>query len=108
MIPSLAPPLPSRDCNPGALPVHVLASIVYAVVVWLALLAWLTISSGPVLLFLLVTPFLLSGLIIVITAAALAFVGLRWLWQRRGLASRLIQAPRRPVGSKNPPDCPIR
>lgn len=63
---------------------HVVISTLYAFVVWLALLAWLVISDGPVLLVLLASPLVFSGLIIVITAAGLAFIGLRWLWLRRG------------------------
>ena len=79
-----ATPLSSLGRNPGAAAVHVLASALYAAVAWLALLAWLVISDGPVLLALLASPLVFSGLIIVITAAGLAFIGLRWLWRRRG------------------------
>ena len=79
-----ATPLSSLGRNPGAAAVHILASALYAAVAWLALLAWLVISDGPVLAFLFVTPFLLSGLILAPTAAGLAFIGLRWLWWCRG------------------------
>ena len=79
-----ATPLSFQGRNPGAAAVHVLASALYAAVAWLALLAWLVISDGPVLLVLLASPLVFSGLIIVITAAGLAFIGLRWLWRCRG------------------------
>lgn len=79
-----ATPLSPQGRNPGAAAVHVLASALYAAVAWLALLAWLVISDGPVLLVLLASPLVFSGLIIVITAAGLAFIGLRWLWLCRG------------------------
>lgn len=79
-----ATPLSPQGRNPGAAAAHVLASALYAAVAWLALLAWLVISDGPVLLVLLASPRVFSGLIIVITAAGLAFIGLRWLWRCRG------------------------
>ncbi len=63
---------------------HVLISFLYAVIAWLAMLAWLVIADGPVLAFLLVTPFLLSGLILSLTALGLVLIGLRWLWRCRG------------------------
>ena len=63
---------------------HVLVSILYAIIAWLALLAWLVIADGPVLVFLLVTPIPLSGLVLVVTAVGLALIGLRWLWRCRG------------------------
>lgn len=77
-------PLPSWACNPGAPAVHVLVSFLYALIVWLAMLAWLVIADGPVLLVLLASPFILSGLILALTALGLAFIGLRWLWRCRG------------------------
>lgn len=64
--------------------VHVLASALYAAVAWLALLAWLVISDGPVPLVLLASPIVFFGLILVITALGLALIGLRWLWRCRG------------------------
>ena len=79
-----ATPLSSLRRNPGAAAVHVLASALYAADAWLALLAWLVISDGPVLLVLLASPLVFSGLIIVITAVGLALIGLRWLWRCRG------------------------
>lgn len=63
---------------------HVLASALYAAVAWLALLAWLVISDGPVLLVLLAAPFILFGLILVLTAPGFAFIAIRWLWRCRG------------------------
>lgn len=75
-----ATPLSSLGRNPGAAAVHVLASALYAAVAWLALLAWLVISDGPVLLVLLASPIVFFGLILVITALGLALIGLRWLW----------------------------
>ena len=78
------PPLPSWARNPGAPAVHVLIPILHAVIAWLALLAWLVIADGPVLLFLLASPFIISGLILALTALSLAFIGLRWLWRCRG------------------------
>ena len=44
-----ATPLSSLGRNPGAAAVHVLAPALYAVVAWLALLAWIVIYDGPVL-----------------------------------------------------------
>ena len=79
-----ATPLSSLGRNPGSTAVHVLISILYAVVAWLALLAWLVISDGPVLLALLAAPWIISGLILALTALGLAFIGLRWLWRCRG------------------------
>lgn len=63
---------------------HVLVSILYAVIAWLSLLAWLVVSDGPVLVFLLTSPFVLSGLILALTAIGLVIIGLRWLWRCRG------------------------
>ncbi len=79
-----ATPLSSQGRNPGAAAVHVLASTLYAVIAWLALLAWLVISDGPVLLVLLASPFIISGLILALTAIGLVFIGLRWIWRCRG------------------------
>jgi hypothetical protein len=84
MSPASTPPLSSWDRNPGAAAVHILVSTLYAVIAWLALLAWLVIADGPVLLVLLASPLVFSGLIVVVTAAGLAFIGLRWLWRCRG------------------------
>ena len=94
-----ATPLSSQGRNPGAAAVHVLASALYAVIAWLALLAWLVISDGPVLLVLLASPLVFSGLIIVITAAGLAFIGLRWLWRCRG-SLRLWRSPTTPFQTR--------
>ena len=94
-----ATPLSSQGRNPGAAAVHVLASALYAAVAWLALLAWLVISDGPVLAFLFVTPFLLSGLILALTALGLAFIGLRWLWRCRG-SLRLWRSPTTPFQTR--------
>ena len=91
-----ATPLSSQGRNPGAAAVHVLASALYAAVAWLALLAWIVISDGPVLL---VSPLVFSGLIIVITAAGLAFIGLRWLWRCRG-SLRLWRSPTTPFQTR--------
>lgn len=63
---------------------HVLISFLYAVIAWLALLAWLVITDGPVLLVLMASPFIISGLILALTALGLSFIGLRWLWRCRG------------------------
>lgn len=63
---------------------HVLISFLYAVIAWLALLAWLVIADGPVLLVLMASPFIISGLILALIALGLAFIGLRWLWRCRG------------------------
>ena len=79
-----ATPLSSQGRNPGAAAVHVLASALYAAVAWLALLAWLVIADGPVLLVLLASHIVFFGLILVITALGLALIGLRWLWRCRG------------------------
>ena len=79
-----ATPLSSQGRNPGAAAVHVLASILYAIIAWLALLAWLVVSDGPWQLVLLATPFILSGLILVITALGFVFIAIRWLWRCRG------------------------
>lgn len=81
---AVTPPLLSWACNPGAPAVHVLISILHAVIAWLALLAWLVIADGPVLLVLLAAPWIISGLILALTALGLAFIGLRWLWRCRG------------------------
>lgn len=94
-----ATPLSSLGRNPGAAAVHVLASALYAAVAWLALLAWLVISDGPVLLVLLASPLVFSVLIIVITAAGLAFIGLRWLWRCRG-SLRLCRSPMTPFQTR--------
>ena len=56
-----ATPLSSQGRNPGAAAVHVLASALYAAVAWLALLAWLVISDGPVLLVLLAARWFFPG-----------------------------------------------
>ncbi len=90
-----ATPLSSLGRNPGAAAVHVLASALYAAVAWLALLAWLVISDGPVLL--LASPLVFFGLIIVITAAGLAFIGLRW--RCRG-SLRLWRSPTTPFQTR--------
>ena len=79
-----ATPLSSQGHPPGATAVHVLASALYAAVAWLALLAWLVIADGPVLLVLLASHIVFFGLILVITALGLALIGLRWLWRCRG------------------------
>jgi len=79
-----AAPLSSRASPPGAAAVHVLVSFLYAAVVWLALLAWLVVSDGPWQIVLLATPFILSGLILVLTALGFAFIAIRWLWRCRG------------------------
>lgn len=84
MSPTSPPPLSSSPTNPGAAAVHVLISFLYAVIAWLALLAWLVIADGPVLLVLMASPFIISGLILALTALGLAFIGLRWLWRCRG------------------------
>lgn len=63
---------------------HIVVSTLYAIIAWLALMAWLVIADGPVLLVLLASPLVFSGLIIGITALGLAVIGLRWLWRCRG------------------------
>lgn len=94
-----ATPLSSLGRNPGAAAVHVLASALYAAVAWLALLAWLVISDGPVLPVLLAAPWIISGLILALTALSLAFIGLRWLWRCRG-SLRLWRSPTTPFQTR--------
>ena len=94
-----ATPLSSQGRNPGAAAVHVLASALYAAVAWMALLAWLVISDGPVLLVPLASPLVFSGLILALTALSLAFIGLRWLWRCRGTL-RLWRSPTTPFQTR--------
>lgn len=78
---------------------HVVVSILYAIIAWLALLAWLVIADGPVLVFLLASPFIISGLILALTALGLALIGLRWLWRCRG-SLRLWRSPSPPFQTR--------
>ena len=78
---------------------HVFASAFYALIAWLAFIAWLVVADGPWLLVLLASPLVFFGLIIFIAAAGLAFIGLRWLWRCRG-SLRLWRSPTTPFQTR--------
>ena len=57
------------------------------------------IAWGVVLLVLLAAPWIISGLILALTALSLAFIGLRWLWRCRG-SLRLWRSPTTPFQTR--------
>lgn len=67
---------------------YVVVSVFYAIIAWLALLAWLIASGTPVLLFLMATPFVISALVIVVAGVWFLLITLRWMWRCRGTLRR--------------------
>lgn len=70
---------------------HILASLLYAVIAFAALVAY-CLATGAPLLVLLVSPLLISGAIIVFMLLDLVFVAGRWLWRNRATL-RLWRSP---------------
>lgn len=61
---------------------HVLIAGLYAVIIWLALLAYVVIVKGPMIKFLVLSPFVISGSIAAIITLDLVVRGVCWMWQR--------------------------
>jgi hypothetical protein len=68
----------------GVALVHVLIACLYAVTLWLSLLAYLIIIEGPWLFALLAGPLLISGGVVALLLLDAALWGVRWLWRSRG------------------------
>lgn len=62
---------------------HIVISCLYAVVVWLSLMAYLVIVDGPWLWGLFASPFVVSGVIAALLVLDAAVRGARWLWIER-------------------------
>lgn len=56
----------------------------YAVTLWLSLVAYLLIIDGPWQSALLAAPLLISGGVVALLVLVAALLGLRWLWRNRG------------------------
>lgn len=63
----------------GVVAMHILIAVLYAVTLWLSLVAYLLIIDGPWQSALLAAPLLISGGVL-----DAALLGLRWLWRNRG------------------------
>lgn len=63
---------------------HVLIAVLYAVILWLSLLAYLIIIDGPWNLALAFAPFIISGGVVALLLLDAALWGVRWLWRNRG------------------------
>jgi hypothetical protein len=68
----------------GVVAVHVLIACLYAVTLWLSLVAYLLIVDGPWLFALLAAPLLISGGVVALLVLDAALWGARWLWRSRG------------------------
>lgn len=68
----------------GVVAVHVLIACLYAVTLWLSLVAYLLIIDGPWRLALVFAPLLISGGAIALLLLDLTLLGIRWLWRSRG------------------------
>lgn len=68
----------------GVAAVHVLIACLYAVTLWLSLLAYLLITDGPWLFALLAGPLIISGGVVALLVLDAALWGARWLWRSRG------------------------
>lgn len=68
----------------GVAAVHVLIASLYAVMLWLSLVAYLLIIDGPWHLALLAAPLLISCGVVWLLVFDAALLGLRWLWRSRG------------------------
>ena len=85
---SETPPLPLEANNPKGGPMtHVFASLIYAVVVVLALLAYCVVTEAPLLILLLFTPFIVTAVVLFVMALDLAAMAVRWAWGRYSSAS---------------------
>ena len=63
---------------------HVVVAALYAVTLWVSLVAYLAITGGPWLLALALAPLLVSGGVFAILLLCAAVRGARWLWRSRG------------------------
>lgn len=81
-------PTPSRlhprTHEPPALAALLLIAVLYAVTLWLSLVAYLLIIDGPWPSALLAAPLLISGGVVALLVLDAALLGLRWLWRNRG------------------------
>lgn len=73
---------------------HVLAALIYGLIVFLAVLAWGVSTGAPLLILLLVSPLLISGVAVALIVLTLVMAGVRWMWRCRGTL-RLWRSPRR-------------
>lgn len=62
---------------------NVVISGLYAVIIWLSLMAYLVIIDGPWLWALFASPFIISGVIVALLALDAAVRGAHWLWRCR-------------------------
>ena len=62
---------------------HILISGLYACIIWLSGLAYCVIVNGPVFKYLVLSPFIISGVILAILVLDLMVSGIRWLWSGR-------------------------
>lgn len=76
--------LPLAVAAAGVALVHVLIACLYAVTLWLSLLAYLIIIEGPWLFALLAGPAIISGGVVALLLLDAAVWGVRWLWRSRG------------------------
>lgn len=63
--------------------VQVVISALYAVILWLSLMAFLVISDGPWLWALFASPFIISGVIVGLLVLDRLVAGAHWLWRSR-------------------------
>lgn len=61
---------------------HIVISGLYAVIVWLSLLAYMVIIEGPILRFLAWTPLFISGAMVAITVLDFGVRGACVAWRR--------------------------
>jgi hypothetical protein len=67
----------------GVAAVNVVIAGLYAVTLWLSLLAYLLIIDGPWHLALLAGPLFISGGVVALLLLDAALCGMRWLWRSR-------------------------
>ena len=65
---------------------HILIAVLYACVVFLFVLACVVIADGPLIVFLAISPLIVSGVVIGIMAIDFAVRGLIWLGLRMARA----------------------
>ena len=63
---------------------NVLIAALYAVIIWLSLMAYLVIIDGPWLWALFASPFIISGVIVALLALDRLMAVVHWLWRSRG------------------------
>lgn len=67
---------------------HVFASAFYALIVFLAVLAYCAATGAPLLILLLLAPIIISGVIVALLALSLLIEAVRWAWRSRAAVLR--------------------